>query len=106
MEDAHHLGNVPVVVRGSVSDNGWLVVMFGRRRQQRQARIYEPSMHAFDVVLTWDDFTPDAQRRITQWYFDQGVLAGAYKINDTLTINNLRWECKVQSGGVLELDAE
>ncbi len=106
MESTHDLGNVPVVGRDGVAGNGWFVVMFGRRRRQERIQLNLSTMHAIDVVLTWDDFTPEARRRITQWYFDQGVLAGAYKINDTLTINDLRWECKVQSGGVLELDAE
>ncbi len=105
MEDAHHLGNVPVVVRGGVSSDGWPVVMFGRSRRQERIQLNLPTMHAIDIVLTWDDFTPDARDRITQWYFDRSVLAGTIKINDTLMIDDLRWECKIL-GGVLDFDAE
>lgn len=75
--------------------------MFGRKRRQRNVQIDQPSMHAFDIVLTWDDFTLEAQNRITRWYFDRGVLAGAFKIDDTLTIDDLRWECKIKSGGAI-----
>ncbi len=75
--------------------------MFGRRRRQERIQLNLPTMHAIDIVLTWDDFAPEARGRITQWYFDRGVLAGAYKINDTLTIEDLRWECKITSGDAI-----